>query len=152
MNTKDITSEINVKKLTNLSFLASATTAQTSDTVDTQGSNAFSLFVWCSRAITSGEVTVKLQHSKTTTSGDFVDVPAEMMLPSKIGNSVVIEDTFTTTYQQPISAFGTDRYIRAIVTPALTATAAIVTISAALCPEIKPAVGFKPTLYADTKA
>lgn len=81
----------------------------TGTTVDTAGYESALMTVNVGAVAGAGDVTLKLQHSDTTTSGDFVDVP-DAQLQGEIPAALVA----ATTYKQ--GYLGAKRYVRALGT------------------------------------
>jgi hypothetical protein len=78
----------------------------TGTTVDTAGFESATLLVNVGAIAASGNVTLKLQHSDTTTDGDFVDVPAAQLL-----GTIPAALVASTAYKQ--GYIGAKRYVRA---------------------------------------
>lgn len=94
-----------------VSTLAPADFAATTKgtTVDLQGFNSATVIVNSGAITSAGLYDVKIQHSDTTTDGDFVDVPAG----DKIG-ALPAALAASSVYKQGYK--GSKRYIRAVIT------------------------------------
>lgn len=94
-----------------IAALAPAVVAASADgpAVDLQGFNSATLIVNTGAIVGAGLYDVKLQHSDTTTGGDFVDVPAADLL-----GTLPADLAAASVYKQGYK--GTKRYIRAVIT------------------------------------
>lgn len=81
----------------------------TGTAVDTAGFESAALVVNVGAVAGAGNVTLKMQHSDTTTSGDFVDVPA-----ASLQGAIATPAVASTVYKQ--GYLGDKRYLRAIGT------------------------------------
>ncbi|WDR07304.1 hypothetical protein PSQ90_07760 [Devosia rhodophyticola] len=81
----------------------------TSAAIDLLGFESAALVVNTGAIAGSGDYTAKLQHSDTTTGGDFVDVPAASLVGT-LPASLTENGTFKQGY------IGTKRYLRSIIT------------------------------------
>ncbi|WAJ30958.1 hypothetical protein [Antarcticirhabdus aurantiaca] len=88
---------------------ATRTATFTSDPVDLLGFDSVALVVNTGTVSGSGNMTVKLQESDTTTAGDFIDVPAGL-LQGGIAGALVQNGTAKVGYR------GFKRYLRAVFT------------------------------------
>ena len=79
------------------------------DPVDLKGFDSVALVVNTGAVSGAGDMTVKLQESDTTTSGDFTDVPAAR-LQGAIASPLVTATTAKIGYR------GFKRYLRAVLT------------------------------------
>lgn len=92
------------------SLAPAVVTATTSGThADLQGFNSATLIVNTGAIAGDGLFDVNLQHSDTTTGGDFVDVPAGELLGS-LPDALAANTTYKQGYK------GTKRYVRAVIT------------------------------------
>jgi hypothetical protein len=96
----------NIKLISTVVPAVNAAATVTGTTVDTAGFESATLLVNVGAIAASGNVTLKLQHSDTTTDGDFVDVPAAQLL-GVIPAALVA----STVYKQ--GYIGAKRYVRA---------------------------------------
>lgn len=78
----------------------------TGTAVDTAGFESVLLTVNVGAVAGAGDVTLKLQHSDTTTDGDFVDVPA-----AQLQGAIPAALVASTSYKQ--GYLGAKRYVRA---------------------------------------
>lgn len=98
---------------------ASATSAQTGSAIDRIGFSSGKLVI--SRGAATGTPSsqttdAKLQHSDTTTSGDFVDYTQ----PDGTAAAITQDTTATAkVITLDVNLVGAKRYVRAVVTPAL---------------------------------
>lgn len=77
--------------------------------IDLQGFNSALVIVNTGAIVGAGDFTAKLQHSDTTTGGDFVDVPAADLLgafPASLAQNAVYK----------VGYKGAKRYLRTVVT------------------------------------
>lgn len=79
------------------------------DTVDTQGFRTALLIVNTGAIVSDGDYAVAMQHSDTTTDGDFVDVPATDLI-----GTIPATLEATKVYRQ--AYIGKKRYLRAVIT------------------------------------
>lgn len=107
------------------------TATNTSSAIDLQGFDAVALFINTGAIAGSGNFTPKLQHSDTTETGDFVDVPAAGLVgtfPAALAAS--------TAYK--VGYVGGKRYVRSVLTlnsgTSIAASALIVKGNAAQLP------------------
>lgn len=92
------------------SLAPAVVTATTSGAhADLQGYNSATLVVHSGAIAGDGLFDVKLQHSDTTTGGDFVDVPAGDLLGA-LPDALAANTTYKQGYK------GTKRYVRAVIT------------------------------------
>lgn len=92
------------------SLAPAVVTATTSGThADLQGFNSATLIVNSGAIAGDGLFDVKLQHSDTTTGGDFVDVPTGDLLGA-LPDALAANTTYKQGYK------GTKRYVRAVIT------------------------------------
>lgn len=92
------------------SLAPAVVTATTSGAhADLQGYNSATLVVHSGAIAGDGLFDVKLQHSDTTTGGDFVDVPAGDLLGS-LPDALAANSAYKQGYK------GSKRYIRAVIT------------------------------------
>lgn len=93
-----------------VSLAPAVVTANTSGAhADLQGFNSATLIVNSGAIAGDGLFDVKIQHSDTTTGGDFVDVPAGDLLgalPAALAANAVVKQGYK----------GSRRYIRAVIT------------------------------------
>lgn len=85
------------------------TATATGEALDLLGFDSAALAVATGAIVGAGDFTAKLQHSHTTTSGDFVDVPAAELvgaLPAILGANVTAK----------VGYIGGRRYVRAVIT------------------------------------
>jgi hypothetical protein len=114
----------------------SGTTPNNSAAFDRRGYDEMTVYLdtgTVTDAGTAAGFTMKLQHSDTTAAVDFVDVPADGLVPNSSGGTTV---TVTTDAANGICAGGVGyvggkRYVRAVIT-GTSGTNATVTIDAAL--------------------
>jgi hypothetical protein len=88
---------------------ATLTATNTSAAIDLQGFDAATLLINTGAIGGSGNFTPKLQHSDTTTSEDFADVPAAGLIgtfPAALAGSTVYK----------VGYIGNKRYIRTVLT------------------------------------
>lgn len=81
----------------------------TSGAIDLRGFDSAVLVISTGAIAGSGDFTAKLQHSATTTSGDFVDVPAADLssaLPASLEASTIYKQGY----------IGKRRYVRTVIT------------------------------------
>jgi hypothetical protein len=88
---------------------AVVTDTATSDAIDLQGFSSALAVIATGAIAGSGKFTTKLQHSDTTTGGDFVDVPDGDLL-----GSLPAELAASTVYKAGYK--GSKRYIRTVTT------------------------------------
>ncbi|MBY2997806.1 hypothetical protein [Rhizobium leguminosarum] len=96
----------NIKLVSTVVPAVNAAATVTGTTVDTVGFESATLLVNVGAVAGAGNVTLKLQHSDTTTDGDFVDVPAAQLLgviPAVLVAATVYKQGYT----------GAKRYLRA---------------------------------------
>ena len=96
----------NIKVVSTVVPAVNSAATVTGTTVDTAGFESATLIVNVGAIVASGNVTLKLQHSDTTTDGDFVDVPAAQLL-----GSIPAALIASTIYKQ--GYLGAKRYVRA---------------------------------------
>ncbi|MGO6684163.1 hypothetical protein [Rhizobium leguminosarum] len=96
----------NIKLVSTVVPAVNAAATVTGTTVDTAGFESATLLVNVGAVAGAGNVTLKLQHSDTTTDGDFVDVPAAQLLG--VIPAVLVA---ATVYKQ--GYIGAKRYLRA---------------------------------------
>jgi hypothetical protein len=82
----------------------------TGDPVDLLGFDAVALFVNTGTVTGDGDMTVKLQESDTTTSGDFTDVDPDHLQGDGLSNPLTANSTTKIGYR------GVKRYLRAVLT------------------------------------
>ena len=103
---RDLSSNIGVVQVVAPAVLSAT---NTSDPVDLLGLNGAAIVVNTGAIVSSGDFTPKVQHSDTTTSGDFADVAAADLVgtfPASLeANSVA-----------KVSYIGTKRYLRTVLT------------------------------------
>lgn len=88
---------------------ATRTATFTGDPIDLLGFESAALLVNVGAISAAGSMTAKLQHSDTTTSGDFVDVPAAELvgaLPAVLVAASAVKQGY----------IGTKRYLRTVLT------------------------------------
>jgi hypothetical protein len=107
MASKDIYN--NVKVVATIVPAVNSAATVTGTAVDTKGFESAVAVVNVGAVASSGNVTLKLQHSHTTTDGDFVDVPANM-LQGAAANPLVAATSYKVGY------LGDRRYVRAFGT------------------------------------
>lgn len=81
----------------------------TGSAIDLQGYDGAVVELSTGAIVSAGDFSFKLQHSDTTTAGDFVDVPAADLqgdVPSTLAEATVYKQGY----------IGTKRYIRYVVT------------------------------------
>ena len=79
------------------------------NTIDTQGYGSVAFAITSGAIASAGNFTVKLQASDTTTDGDFVDVPADLLvgaLPIALPANAVVKQSY----------IGHKRYVRLVAT------------------------------------
>lgn len=81
----------------------------TSAAIDLQGFNSAEVFVQTGAIASAGDFTTKLQHSNTTTSGDFVDCVAGELLGA-FPASLAADSVYRVGYR------GAKRYLRTVTT------------------------------------
>lgn len=79
------------------------------NTIDTQGFGSVAFVVNSGAIASSGNFTAKLQASDTTTDGDFVDVPADLLVGA-MPASIPADSSVKQSY------IGHKRYVRLVVT------------------------------------
>ncbi|WP_336968330.1 hypothetical protein [Brevundimonas aurantiaca] len=77
--------------------------------VDLQGFNAAELLIMTGAIASAGDFTVKMQHSDTTTSGDFADCAAKDVLGS-LPATLAADSVYRQGYR------GGKRYVRHVIT------------------------------------
>lgn len=81
----------------------------TSAAIDLKGFGSAALVISTGAIAGSGDFTAKLQHSETTSGGDFVDVPA-----GELSGTLPATLAAATVYKQGYS--GKRRYVRTVIT------------------------------------
>lgn len=109
---KDLHTHLNAALVIAPAVLAATTT---SAAIDLQGYNAAELIVATGAIAAAGDFDIKLQHSDTTTSGDFTDVP-EDGVKSDAPASLAADSTYRIGYTG--GSDGNKRYVRAVATKA----------------------------------
>lgn len=104
MASKDIYS--NFKAAQSVVPGVNSTTPIAGTAIDTAGFESAAMVVSVGAIAASGNVTLKMQHSDTTTSGDFVDVPA-----AQLQGAIPAALVASTVYKQ--GYLGAKRYLRA---------------------------------------
>lgn len=103
---RDIHSELTVVQATKPQVLAAT---DTSAAIDLRGYNAALAVVNTGAIVSAGDFTTKLQHSDTTTGGDFVDVPAGDLMGA-FPASLAADSVYRVGYK------GAKRYLRTVTT------------------------------------
>lgn len=110
----DIISDLNITRGANQTL--SGVTPNNSALIDMQGWNALTVYLasgTITDAGTAAGYTMKLQHSDTTATGDFVDCTADEIIGA---NVTVTSDDADDTLGGGIGYRGNKRYVRAVVT------------------------------------
>jgi hypothetical protein len=99
----------------------SGTTANNSALIDMKGWEALTVYLETGTVTDAGTAagfTMKLQHSDTTATGTFVDVPASGLLPGSDGNTTVTvtADAANNLLSGGVGYVGGLRYVRAVFT------------------------------------
>lgn len=106
MSSRDIAHNIGVTQVVVPQVLAAT---DTSAAIDTAGFESAALIVNTGAIVGAGDYTAKLQHSDTTTSGDFADVTAADLIgtfPASLAASSVVK----------VGYKGVKRYLRSVIT------------------------------------
>ena len=99
----------------------SGVTPNASALIDRRGYDSLTVYLdtgTVTDAGTAAGFTMKLQHSDTTTAADFVDVPADGLVPNSDGNTTVTvtADTDDNVTKPGVGYVAGKRYVRAVVT------------------------------------
>lgn len=106
MTSRDIANNVGAVQVVAPQVLAAT---DTSAAIDTAGFEGAALIVETGAIAGAGDFTAKLQHSDTTTIGDFVDVPAAQLVgtfPTSLAASSVVK----------VGYVGAKRYLRSVIT------------------------------------
>lgn len=106
MSSRDISNNIGVVSAVVPQVLAATDTGAA---IDLAGFESAAIVVSTGAIAGAGDFTAKLQHSDTTTPGDFVDVPAALLagtFPASLAQNSVVK----------VGYAGPKRYLRSVVT------------------------------------
>ena len=110
----------------------SGTTANASELFDRRGFSSLTVYLETGTVTDCGTAagfTMKLQHSDTTATGDFVDVPDSEVVPNSGGLRTisVTSDSDDNLFINGLGYVGEKRYVRGLTT-GTTATAAVINL------------------------
>jgi hypothetical protein len=106
MSSRDISNNIGVVQAVVPQILAATDTGAA---IDLAGFESAALIVTTGAIAGAGDFTAKLQHSDTTTAGDFVDAPAAQLVgtfPASLAQNSVVK----------VGYAGPKRYLRSVIT------------------------------------